>query len=58
MDRHVRCAAARQEPRPLNEISTFEESSFDAKGDYTTYWTQLYARIGRVVAPTSPPLTP
>jgi hypothetical protein len=38
--------------------TTFDESGFDSTGDYKSYWTTLYAKIGAVVAPHDPPLTP
>lgn len=38
--------------------TTFDENSFTSQGDYTTYWTTLYAKIGAVLAPDQPPLTP
>jgi CubicO group peptidase (beta-lactamase class C family) len=38
--------------------TTFDESSFDAQGNYTKYWTTLYVKIGRIVAPENTPLMP
>jgi CubicO group peptidase (beta-lactamase class C family) len=35
---------------------TFDESSFDAEGNYSDYWTTLYAKIGAVLAPDDPPV--
>jgi hypothetical protein len=37
--------------------TTFDESSFDAEGNYAKYWTTLYVLLGRVAAPERPPLT-
>jgi CubicO group peptidase (beta-lactamase class C family) len=38
--------------------TTFDASSFDSQGNYSSYWTTLYAKIGAVLAPRDPPLTP
>jgi len=37
---------------------TFKASSFDSQGNYSKYWTTLYAKIGAVLAPHDPPLMP
>lgn len=36
---------------------TFNASSFDSQGNYSTYWNTLYAKIGAVLAPHDPPVT-
>jgi hypothetical protein len=38
--------------------TTFDASSFDSQGNYSNYWTTLYAKIGAVLAPHDPPVTP
>jgi hypothetical protein len=38
--------------------TTFNASSFDSQGNYSKYWTTLYAKIGAVLAPRDPPLNP
>ncbi len=37
---------------------TFKASSFDSQGAYSNYWTALYAKIGKVLAPHDAPVTP
>jgi hypothetical protein len=37
---------------------TFKPSAFDSHGNYTSYWQTLYGKIGAVIAPHNPPLTP
>jgi CubicO group peptidase (beta-lactamase class C family) len=36
---------------------TFKASSFDTKGDYSSYWSQLYVKIGTILAPHNAPVT-
>jgi CubicO group peptidase (beta-lactamase class C family) len=36
---------------------TFKASSFDAKGDYSSYWSKLYVKIGTILAPHNAPVT-
>ncbi len=38
--------------------TTFDESSFDAQGNYSNYWTTLYSKIGAILAPHDAPVTP
>jgi CubicO group peptidase (beta-lactamase class C family) len=38
--------------------TTFDESSFDSQGNYANYWTTLYSKIGAILAPHDPPVTP
>jgi CubicO group peptidase (beta-lactamase class C family) len=38
--------------------TTFDASSFGAQGQYSKYWTTLYVRIGRILAPGNPPRMP
>jgi CubicO group peptidase (beta-lactamase class C family) len=38
--------------------TTFDESSFDADGNYSSYWTTLYGKIGAILAPHDAPMTP
>lgn len=37
---------------------TFKASSFDSHGTYSSYWTALYGKIGKLLAPHDPPVTP
>jgi CubicO group peptidase (beta-lactamase class C family) len=37
---------------------TFNSKSFDSQGNYSKYWNTLYVKIGKVLAPTDPPITP
>lgn len=37
---------------------TFKASAYDAQGNPSSYWTKLYAKIGAVLAPHDPPVTP
>ncbi len=37
---------------------TFKASSFDSQGNYSSYWSTLYAKIGKVMAPRDAPVTP
>ena len=39
-------------------VTTFKASGFDAQGNYTNYWTQLYAKLGAILAPGDRPPTP
>ncbi len=36
---------------------TFKASSFNAKGDYSGYWSKLYVKIGTIMAPHDAPVT-
>ena len=36
---------------------TFKAGAYDAEGNPTSYWQTLYARIGKVLAPKTPPIT-
>jgi hypothetical protein len=36
---------------------TFKASTFNAQGDYSSYWSQLYVKIGKLLAPSDPPVT-
>jgi len=36
---------------------TFDASSFDSQGNYSSYWNKLYIKIGTVLAPHDPPVT-
>jgi CubicO group peptidase (beta-lactamase class C family) len=47
---------------PAQKISialaeTFDQSSFSATGAYTKYWSQLYLKLGTLLAPHNPPVT-
>jgi len=35
---------------------TFQASAYDAAGNPTSYWTTLYAKIGKILAPSDPPV--
>jgi hypothetical protein len=35
---------------------TFKASAFDVLGNYSSYWSSLYAQIGKVMAPQDPPI--
>jgi CubicO group peptidase (beta-lactamase class C family) len=37
---------------------TFKASAFDVLGNYSSYWSSLYAQIGKVMAPHDPPIVP
>ena len=37
---------------------TFNQNGFDSQGNYTNYWTTLYTKIGTLLAPHDPPVTP
>lgn len=38
--------------------TTFKASAYDSQGNPTPYWTTLYTKIGKILAPRNPPLLP
>jgi hypothetical protein len=38
--------------------TTFKASAYDSQGNPTPYWTTLYTKIEKILAPRNPPLLP